>query len=131
VDFAHLGEILRFLRDTYPDRTGQNIPGRPRVNLTALSLIDCLKDHGYPITSGSYSLLESGRTLPQDPMRFFEAVGKCLAVPTSDIYWGLMRQQYAFDLVARTVGPEEAARMIPHGDDYVKLVKEGQFPTPS
>lgn len=130
-EFSNLGELLRYLRDTYPDRTGQNIPGRPRVNLTALSLIACLKDHGYPITSGSYSLLESGRSLPQDPMRFFEAIGQCLAVSKSDIYWGLLRQQYAFDLVARSVGPDEAERMVPHGKAYEQMVKEGRFPSPA
>src|SRR5215472_14556772 len=62
--FAHFGEALRYLRDTYIERMLPNRPAMPRVRLTALSLIECLQAHGYSISSGSYSELETGANLP-------------------------------------------------------------------
>ena len=114
-DFESFGELLRYLRETYGERTGRSRPGGPRVTLTALSLIDCLKHHGYPITSGAYSLLESGKSLPKDPIRFFEAIWTCLAVEQDSKYRHLVKQQYGFDLMARYMGREEAEKAVPHG----------------
>lgn len=115
LDFESFGEMLTYLRQTYGARTGRTGRGLPRVNLTALSLIDCLKEHGYPITSGAYSLLEQGKTLPKDPERFFEAVCTCLAVERSDKYWTLLRYQYMYDMMARSVSREFADRYAPKG----------------
>ncbi len=115
IDFESFGDILTYLRQTYGARTGQVGRGLPKVHLTALSLIECLTEHGYPITSGAYSLLEQGKTLPKNPDRFFEAVCKCLAIDSSDKYWILLRYQYMYDMMARSVSRDFADRYAPRG----------------
>lgn len=115
IDFASFGDMLTYLRQTYGARTGRVGHGLPRVNLTALSLIDCLAKHEYPITSGAYSLLEQGKTLPKNPERFFEAICTCLAVESSDKYWTLLRYQYMYDMMVRSVNREFADRYAPRG----------------
>lgn len=115
IDFESFGDILTYLRRTYGARTGRVGRGLPKVHLTALSLIDCLTEHGYPITSGAYSLLEQGKTLPKNPDRFFEAVCKCLAIDSSDKYWTLLRYQYMYDMMARSVSREFADKYAPRG----------------
>lgn len=72
------GAYLRYLRESFPERTGRNRPGAVKVRLTALALIDCLASHHYSITSGYYSELERGTALPKEAGEFVEAVGKCL-----------------------------------------------------
>jgi hypothetical protein len=93
----------------------------PKVTLTALSLIACLGEHGYPITSGAYSLLEQGKTLPRNPERFFGAICTCLDVPSTDKYWALLRYQYAYDLVARSVDSQFADKYVPRGSHALRL----------
>ncbi|WIG59048.1 MAG: hypothetical protein OJF49_001795 [Ktedonobacterales bacterium] len=128
-DFQSFGELLRYLRVTYGERTGQNRPGAPKITLTALSLIDCLTDCGYPsMTSGSYSLLESGKTLPKDPEIFLDAISQCLAIGPADKYRVLLRQQYAYDLLARHAGPELAAAMVPRGAEALRLASSHADP---
>ena len=114
-EFACFGDLVRYLRTSYGDRIGQNLPGRPRVTLTALSLIKCLAEHGYPITSGAYSEIESGNTLPRDPVRFWDAICQCLAIDENSTYWWLLRQHYGHDLLERLMGLEEANRLVPLG----------------
>ena len=114
-EFANFGDLVRYLRTSYGDRTGQNLPGRPRVTLTALSLIKCLAGHNYPITSGAYSEIESGNTLPRDPVRFWNAICQCLAIDENSAYWWLLRQHYGHDLLERLMGQEEADRLVPRG----------------
>jgi hypothetical protein len=75
---ASFGMLLRYLRETFPERTGRNRPGAPKVRLTALALIECLTGRGYPITSGYYSELERGTALPKDAKAFMAAVSECL-----------------------------------------------------
>jgi hypothetical protein len=120
-DFADLGDLLRYLRKTYASRTGRSRPGMPKVTLTALSLIACIGEHGYPITSGAYSLLEQGKTLPRDPERFFGAICTCLDVASTDKYWVLLRYQYAYDLVARSVDPQFADTYVPRGSQALRI----------
>lgn len=120
-DFADLGDLLRYLRKTYASRTGRSRAGMPKVTLTALSLIACLGEHGYPITSGAYSLLEQGKTLPRDPERFFGAICTCLDVASTDKYWILLRYQYAYDLVARSVDPQFADTYVPRGSQALRI----------
>jgi len=120
-DFQDLGDLLRYLRRTYASRTGRSRAGMPKVTLTALSLIACLGEHGYPITSGAYSLLEQGKTLPRHPERFFGAICTCLDVPSTDKYWILLRYQYAYDLVARSVDAQFADKYVPRGSQALRI----------
>jgi hypothetical protein len=120
-DFEDLGDLLRYLRKTYASRTGRSRAGMPKVTLTALSLIACMGEHGYPITSGAYSLLEQGKTLPRNPGRFFGAICTCLDVPSTDKYWVLLRYQYAYDLVARSVDRQFADRYVSRGSQALRI----------
>jgi hypothetical protein len=120
-DFEDLGDLLRYLRRTYASRTGRSRAGMPKVTLTALSLIACLGGHGYPITSGAYSLLEQGKTLPRNPERFLGAICTCLDVPSTDKYWALLRYQYAYDLVARSVDSKFADKYVPRGSQALRI----------
>lgn len=115
IEFDSFGDMLTYLRRTFGARTGRVGRGLPRVNLTALSLIDCLGASGYPITSGAYSLLEQGKTLPKNPERFFDAICRCLAIESTDKYWTLLRYQYMYDMMARSVNREFADRYAPRG----------------
>lgn len=126
IDFDSFGDMLTYLRQTYGARTGRVGRGLPKVNLTALSLIDCLTQHGYPITSGAYSLLEQGKTLPKNPQRFFEAVCTCLAIDSSDKYWTLLRYQYMYDMMARSVNREFADRYAPRGQRALEMSRPRQ-----
>lgn len=121
IDFDSFGQLLTYLRQTYGARTGRVGHGLPKVNLTALSLINCLTEHGYPITSGAYSLLEQGKTLPKNPDRFFEAICACLAIDSSDKYWTLLRYQYMYDMMARSVNREFADRYAPRGQKALEI----------
>lgn len=126
IDFDSLGDMLSYLRETYGERTGHSGQDLPKVRLTALSLISCLTKHGYPITSGAYSLLEQGKTLPKHPDRFFEAVCKCLAIEGTDKYWTLLRYQYMYDMMLRSVSREFADRYAPRGQKALDLAQSRQ-----
>lgn len=126
IDFESFGDMLTYLRQTYGARTGRVGRGLPKVHLTALSLIECLTEHGYPITSGAYSLLEQGKTLPKNPNTFFEAVCTCLAIESSDKYWTLLRYQYMYDMMARSVNREFADRYAPRGQRALEMSRQRQ-----
>ncbi len=123
-EFQHLGALLVYLRETYGIRTGYASHG-PAFNITALAVAEKLSSYGYPMTSGSYSLLENGRSLPKDPERFFDAICKVLAVDKSSKYWVLLRFQYLFDHARLMVGDEFAVEHCPHGQLALDLLKRG------
>lgn len=124
-DFAHLGALLVHLRRTYGERTGYSADG-PAFTITALAVAEKLShSYGYPMTSGSYSLLEQGISLPKNPERFFEAIGKVLAVDESSKYWALLRYQYLFDHARRTVGEDFAIKHCPRGQHALDLLRKG------
>ncbi len=126
-DFAHMGDLLVYLRRTYGERTGYAADG-PAFTITALAVAEKLSTrYGYPMTSGSYSLLEKGISLPKNPERFFEAIGKVLAVDESSKYWALLRYQYLFDHARRTVGEEFAITHCPRGQHALDLLRKGEL----
>jgi hypothetical protein len=126
-DFAHLGDLLVYLRRTYGERTGYAADG-PAFTITALAVAEKLSSsYGYPMTSGSYSLLEQSISLPKNPERFFVAIGKVLAVDESSKYWALLRYQYLFDHARRTVGEEFAIKHCPRGQHALDLLRKGEL----
>jgi hypothetical protein len=126
-NFATFGDLLVYLRQTYGERVGLNSTGLPRVTLTAQSVAACLKEHGYSMTSGSYSLLEQGKTLPKNPELFLEAVSNCLAVKTTSKYWSLLRFQYLFDHARRYMDEDFAMSHFPRGRQALDLLREGKL----
>lgn len=112
--FAHFGEALRYYRETYQERTNKNNPDMPRIRITALSLIGCMERRGYPISSGAYSEIESGTSIPKDPRAFLEAAAKCLAIEEGSEDWRILVQQLGYDIVAKKLGTEYASFVFPH-----------------
>ncbi len=112
--FQHFGESLRYYRETYQERTNKNNPDMPRIRITALSLIGCMERRGYPISSGAYSEIESGISIPKDPRAFLEAAAKCLAIEEGSDDWRALVQQLGYDIVAKKLGPEYASFVFPH-----------------
>jgi hypothetical protein len=111
--FQHFGEALRYYRETYQERTNSN-PDMPRMRVTALALIGCMEKRGYPISSGAYSEIESGISIPKDPRTFLEAAAKCLAIQDGSDEWRALVQQLGYDIVAKKLGPEYASFVFPH-----------------
>lgn len=130
-DFHNLGELLVYLRETYFDRLSGGEPDRPRSELKAAAVVDYLRKHGYSMTSGSYSLLEQGKTLPRNPEQFLAIVSKCLHVDRTSKYWMLLRRQYVYDHTARFVGKEYADRTIIHGSQLVASMRNDLSDTDS
>jgi hypothetical protein len=111
-DFKHFGEALRHYRDTYPDRIRRNSPDMPRIRVSALSLIECMDKRGYSISSGAYSEIESGISLPKDPRTFLDACTKCLAIDEGSPEWQTLVEQLAYDIVVKKLGPEYARYVL-------------------
>ena len=97
-EYDTFGQLLRRSRESYPDRFRRKYPGAPRVKLTALALIECLREKGYPLTSGAYSEIENGSNLPRDPQRFVDAIAECLLLDEQKDYEELARR-LAYDIV--------------------------------
>ncbi len=98
------GATLRALRESYWERVGQTPAGTPspRMRLSALSLISCLKDAGYSISSGAYSEIESGNSFPRDTGAFLKAATTCLSLSEQDLQ--SLHEALAYDLVAPKLG---------------------------
>lgn len=107
-EYQHFGEALRHYRETYQQRIRKSNPNMPRIHITALALIDCMRQHNYSISSGAYSEIESGISTPKDPRAFLEAVSKCLAIDEGSDEWRVLVQQLGFDILAKKMGEEYA-----------------------
>lgn len=127
-DFEHLGDLLLYLRKTYGERTGQDPADSLRVTVHASAVIECLNRSKYSMTSGSFSLLEQGKTLPKDPERFLDVIGRCMKIDRSSKYWYLLRYQYVYDVARRTLGPEFADKYVARGSQALRLLRSGQLP---
>lgn len=125
-DFTNLGELLVYLRLTYFDRISGGDPDRPRSELKAAAVVEYLRTNGYSMTSGSYSMLEKGKTLPRNPEHFLKVISKCFKVDQSSKYWLLLRRQYVYDHTVRFVGKEFADQTVVHGSALLKAMREGR-----
>jgi len=115
--FQHFGEALRYYRETYQERISRNnpdMPEMPRIRITALSLIGCMDRKGYSISSGAYSEIEAGISIPKDPRAFLEAATKCLAIEENSDEWRALVQQLGYDIVAKKLGDEYTRLVFPH-----------------
>ena len=123
-DFAHLGKLLVYLRKTYLERETPDGPERPRVELKAAAVVDYLRRHDYSMTSGSYSQLEQGKTLPRNPERFLDIISACLNVDPTSKYYVLLRRQYIYDHAVRFVGKQFADQTIVHGSALLQSLRK-------
>ena len=122
--FEHFGEALRHYRETYQDRIRQTNPDMPRIRITALALIDCMDRKGYSISSGAYSEIEAGISIPKDPKAFIAAAASCLAIAEGSADWEALLLQLAFDVLAKKLG-EELAQVAFRGLGRGKLLDVG------
>lgn len=122
-DFEHLGKLLVYLRHTYFDRIAGADSDRPRSDLKAAAVVDYLRKHRYSMTSGSYSMLEQGKTLPRNPEQFLSIISKCFQIDRSSKYWVLLRRQYVYDHTVRFVGKEYADQTILHGSALLRTMR--------
>jgi hypothetical protein len=109
----HFGGMLREFRETYFERISRK-HGVPNVkmHLTALALIECMRERGYPISSGAYSMVEAGATMPKDPRRFISAISACLDLDVDQIR--VLTEQVAHDILVARLGEEIARSAFPH-----------------
>lgn len=123
-DFPNLGALLVYLRDTYPERLANGRALGARLNLPANAVADYIKQRGYSMSSGSYSLLEQGKTLPGDPIAFFSLLCECLAVKANSKFRPLLIAQYLYDVAVRSVGEMFAETSVPRGAAALAGVRE-------
>lgn len=99
------GRMLRDLRESYFTRVARPQLGNgpmSHVKLSALSLIACMQQAGYPISSGTYSLIESGTYFPKNTTGFLAAVRSCLRLNDAD--YSMLVYLLTYDLVAPRLG---------------------------
>lgn len=111
--YKHVGVLLYHLRVTYGERVARLNPGNPiaLVKLSQDELVSWLNKAGYPISPGSYSDLEAGKTLPRDANGFFRAITECLDL-TQDERRELL-YQLGFDVLKQRIGEDEARELMP------------------
>lgn len=123
-DFESLGALLVYLRKTYPARASEGRPIGASMFPTARDVARQLDAFGYSMSSGSYSLLEHGKTLPGDPNHFFGALQRALGVAPNSKYAALLRYQYTYDLTARALGAPAADTIVRRGAAALKELKK-------
>jgi len=112
--FRAFGQMLREYRESYGERMRAKNPHLPRVRLTALALIEHLEDqYDIHLTSGAYSDIEQGVTLPRELQRFVDAVTACLGIEKNSLDYHRLIQQLAYDVVAWRAGPDIAQQTVP------------------
>ena len=122
--FLHLSDLLVYLRETYAERLADGKPLGAKLSLSANKVAAYLKEHGYTMSSGSYSLLEQGKTLPGDPVAFFTHLCDCLAIKSTSKYRPLLLYQYLFDSAARSIGDSFAEKYVERGDCALQNLRE-------
>lgn len=110
--FENFGALLYYLRTTHSERVARNHPDMPirRIRLTQAGLIACLERSGYSISSGAYSEIEQGISLPRDPERFIGALSTCLEL--NDNERSRLARQLARDAVKPKLGDELTDRAL-------------------
>lgn len=126
IDFPTFGALVRYLRTSYFERNGHDADAGLQVTLSQMALIRCMEKHGYSTSSGTFSLVEQGKILPQDPETFLSALCACLGIQSTDFYWYLLRHQYGYDHLARATGEDFARQLIPTGTQLAKALTGGQ-----
>lgn len=108
----HFGAMLRAFRESYFERISRK-HGVPNVkmHLTALALIERMREQGYPISSGAYSMVEAGATMPKDPRRFITVIATCLDLDPEQLQE--LTQQVAHDILVAKLGEEVARSAFP------------------
>lgn len=102
--YEHFGEVLRENRTTAYKRRAVKMgmdPDLPQGVMTQSDLIACMKKKGYSITSGAYSEIETGISLPKDPRAFIDAVAICMSLDPNDPGYVAMNQQFVYDRLSR------------------------------
>lgn len=102
---ARFGTLLRELRESYFTRvTGpREAHGpSPRVKLSSLSVISCMREAGYPISSATYTLIEQGTNLPKNVAGFLRAIRSCLRLNDAD--YSMLVYLLTYDLVYPRLG---------------------------
>lgn len=110
VDTHRFGEKLRSLRESYAERIGADRPGAARGNmrLSAAGLIKCLDSHGYSISSGAFSEIENGESLPRDAKEFLAAIILCLELSPEEA--DDLTNQLGYDILRSKLGEDVAER---------------------
>lgn len=106
--YAHFGEALQAYRESVSDRLRLMNPHLPRMQLSAAVLLQAMREAGFSLSSGAYSEIEAGHTLPRDPSAFLDAVCPALAIERDSLDWLILRQYLAHDIVKQKLGPTAA-----------------------
>lgn len=106
----HFAELLRYYRENYGERIGGGGPGQPRIQLTASALLECMRERGYSLSSGSYSLIESGDALPRDAAKFITTVSQCLTLSKKE--QESLVHQFAYDYLRSKLGEDLVNKVL-------------------
>lgn len=102
--FPGFGAALRYARTTFAERMFHLPEGVAPPELSSRKLIACLTEHGYPISSGAFSSIESGNSLPRDPEGFLRALFACLGLNANEGLGRALTLHLAYDLLQRDLG---------------------------
>jgi hypothetical protein len=104
------GDLLRSYRESYGGRVGLNRPGRPKIELKAQALINCLAEHGVKISPPAFSEIEKSASLPREAQAFLDAVSVCLALSpeqSDELLLALSR-----DILSNRLSPKAAQWVV-------------------
>lgn len=106
---TYFGKALREFRENYWERVVKpKDPTVPYFRITALALIASMEEHGYSISSGAESEIETNISIPKDPMQFIKSATVGLGLTNEDQDY--LARCVAFSDLSKKMG-EEGARI--------------------
>jgi hypothetical protein len=114
--YAHFGMLLHKLRLQRAMATrneGLDVLALVYGERSIVLLRAGLALHGSPLEMGAYRELEAGLRLPDDPVRFLDALSDCLGLSEMDV--ATLLWQFAYDLLCAELGEAFAHKILSTG----------------
>jgi hypothetical protein len=111
---VHFGTLLRLLRQQHgvPLRNeALDVLALAQGNGSMALLCAALAAHGYPQEVNRYRDIEAGLCLPEDPVRFLDALAECLML--SDTEAAGLLWQFAYEILRVELGDDLAHELLP------------------
>ncbi len=81
----YFGRRLKELRESYVSRIAGASVADPLVRAPSIqALVQCLREHGMPMSAAAYNEIEQGYNVPRKAPEFLEGVAGCLKLTESD-----------------------------------------------
>lgn len=113
----YFGKRLRELRASYYQRLSASTPDQLGLQArpTASSLITCMRQANYEMSTATYSEIENGVNVPRDADSFLTAVARCLRLSQADE--DDLAQRLAYDILSIRLG-DYTSKVFPPNPDW-------------